>query len=191
MHSWISAIGCILLTFSIICCGSPDKSSETPVDWEVPEGDEDGLLMHYAAYMTANPQDTPSIEQNEVIEFLVDKGWQMQHDPAGIFYHVLEAGSGVTPEWGSRVRVHYNGYTLDGRKFDSTFDRNEDFTFYVGNVVSGWNLSLYHLRPGGRGVFLIPAHLAYGSKGFGRLVGPDEHLLFEIELLEIVEEKGD
>ena len=191
MHIWTSAIGCILLALIIICCGPSDKSTQTPVDWTVPESDEDGLLMHYAAHMTANPQDTPAIEQNEIIEFLIEKGWQIQYDPSGIFYHILEQGSGVHPEWGSRVKVHYNGYTLDGRKFDSTFDRNEPFTFYVGNVVKGWNLALYHLKPGGRGVFLIPAHLAYGSAGFGRLVGPDEHLLFEIELLEIVQEKGD
>lgn len=191
MRIWIYSICCVLLSLKVIGCGSADNSPETQVTWDVPQSDEDGLLMHYAAHMSAHPQDTPAIEQNEVIEFLIEKGWKIQYDPSGIFYHVFKQGSGDHPEWGSRVKVHYNGYTLDGRKFDSTFDRNEPFTFYVGNVVKGWNLSLYHLQPGGRGVFLIPAHLAYGSEGFGRLVGPDEHLLFEIELLEIVKEKRD
>ncbi len=187
----LRVVGYVFLSMTFLCCGSSDKPTEVEVSWEVPQGDEDGLLMHYATHMTANPQDTAAIEQNELIEFLVEKGWQMEHDPAGIFYHVIEPGSGVIPEWGSRVQVHYHGYALDGRKFDSTYDRDEPFTFYVGNVVRGWNLSLYHLKPGGRGVFLIPAHLAYGSEGFGRLVGPNEHLLFEIELLKIVEEKRD
>ena len=81
--------------------------------------------------------------------------------------------------------VHYNGYKLDGSLFDSSIARKKPFRFFVGNVIDGWNKALPRLGVGGRGVFIIPYHLAYGSIGFKTLVGPNEHLLFEIELLEI------
>ncbi len=92
-------------------------------------------------------------------------------------------GEGSAAAWAEKVSVHYNGYLLDGNLFESSYQRDKPFSFYVGNVIEGWNSALQMMPIGSRGVFMIPSHLAYGAEGFGQIVGPHQHLIFEIERL--------
>jgi len=106
--------------------------------------------------------------------------------PNGIQYEVLREGTGEQPTADSTVKVHYTGTLIDGREFDSSKRRGEPATFGVGDVIQGWSEVLPLMRAGARWLVTIPPDLAYGLNGAGAAIGPNETLVFEIELLEIV-----
>ncbi|AKD03056.1 FKBP-type peptidyl-prolyl cis-trans isomerase [Pontibacter korlensis] len=106
---------------------------------------------------------------------------------SGLYYQVLEEGTGDKVFPGDRVKVHYVGTFLNGTKFDSSRDRNEPFELTVGrsNVISGWHEALALMKDGEKARFFIPSHLGYGRTG-GGAIPPNSPLIFEIEVLEIL-----
>lgn len=105
---------------------------------------------------------------------------------------VTGQGDLATP--GSRVTVHYTGWLYDervperrSRKFDSSLDRGEPFTFVLGagQVIRGWDEGVAGMRAGGRRTLFIPAEMAYGRRGAGRVIPPNASLVFEVELLDV------
>lgn len=106
--------------------------------------------------------------------------------PNGIQYEVLRKGSGPQPAISDRVKVHYTGTLTDGREFDSSKRRGEAATFGVDGVIKGWQEVLPLMRTGSRWLVSIPPDLAYGVNGAGAAIGPNETLVFEIELLDIL-----
>ena len=106
--------------------------------------------------------------------------------PNGIQYEVLRKGDGAQPKPESTVRVHYTGTLIDGREFDSSKRRGEPVEFGVGGVIKGWQEILPLMRAGSRWLVTIPADLAYGINGAGAAIGPNETLIFEIDLLDVV-----
>lgn len=105
--------------------------------------------------------------------------------PSGLQYRVLEAGTGPRPAPGSRVTVHYRGRLLDGTEFDSSRERGTPATLDLANVIPGWREALPLMRQGARWRVVVPAALGYGEDGVGGVIGPNETLLFDIELLEV------
>ena len=105
---------------------------------------------------------------------------------SGLRYQDLVVGDGPSPQPGQRVTVHYTGYFTDGRKFDSSRDRGQPFTFVlgVGQVIKGWDEGVASMKVGGKRLLYLPANLAYGSRGQGP-IPPDTDLIFEVELLDI------
>lgn len=105
---------------------------------------------------------------------------------SGLQYEDTIVGSGAMPSKGKRVTVHYFGTFTDGKKFDSSVDRGQPFTFVfgVGQVIKGWDEGLATMRVGGERVLLVPAELAYGSHGQGP-IPPNSALIFEVELLSV------
>lgn len=105
---------------------------------------------------------------------------------SGLEYIDLAAGTGATPVTGQTVTVHYTGILLDGSKFDSSLDRNSPFSFPIGKgrVIEGWDIGLSDMRVGGRRQLIIPASLAYGSRGSGS-IPPNATLIFDVEMLGI------
>lgn len=104
---------------------------------------------------------------------------------SGLQYQVLEAADGPSPEAGDRVKVHYEGRLLDGTVFDSSRERGEPVTFPVEGVIPGWTEALLLMREGSRYRLFIPPELAYGERGAGADIGPNQTLVFDVELLAI------
>ena len=99
---------------------------------------------------------------------------------------VLEEGKGKSPEKSDRVRVHYKGTKLDGTEFDSSYTRGEPVTFRADQVIKGWTEGLQLMKEGGKYRLFIPSELGYGANGAGQQIGPNEVLIFDIELMEVL-----
>lgn len=106
---------------------------------------------------------------------------------SGLQYIEIVEGAGASPKPGDLVVVHYTGMFLDGKKFDSSVDRNEPFQFVIGQgqVIAGWDEGVMSMKIGGKRKLTIPPHLAYGERGAGGVIPPNATLEFEVELLEI------
>ena len=111
-----------------------------------------------------------------------------------IQYKVIAEGNGEIPDYDDVVKVHYNGYLIDGHKFDSSYDRGEPTTFNVNGVIKGWTEVLQKMPVGSKWEVYIPQNLAYGMKGISSdpkkgeyVIPPSSTLIFEIELLEIID----
>lgn len=103
----------------------------------------------------------------------------------GIQYKELRKGAGAMPKATDTVTVHYTGTLIDGREFDSSKRHGEAATLNLGEVIKGWQETIPLMHVGSRWQVVIPPELAYGPKGAGAVIGPNETLIFEIELLDI------
>lgn len=107
---------------------------------------------------------------------------------SGLQYEVLKAGTGASPKKTDVVRVHYHGTLIDGKVFDSSVERKEPAEFPVGRVIAGWTEALQLMKVGDKWKLVIPSELAYKDRGTpGGPIPPNAVLVFEVELLEIVE----
>ncbi|MCH9829635.1 MAG: FKBP-type peptidyl-prolyl cis-trans isomerase [Gammaproteobacteria bacterium] len=104
---------------------------------------------------------------------------------SGLQYEVMTAGEGDNPTAQDKVTVNYKGTLIDGTVFDSSYDRGEPVTFPLSNVIKGWTEGVQLMKPGAKYKFFIPSELAYGERGAGGRIGPNEALVFEVELLEV------
>lgn len=106
---------------------------------------------------------------------------------SGLKYTDVKVGSGASPVKGKQVKVHYTGTLENGRKFDSSVDRNEPFSFVigVGQVIPGWDEGVMGMKVGGKRKLIIPSKLGYGERGAGGAIPPNATLLFDVELLDV------
>ena len=106
--------------------------------------------------------------------------------PSGLQYTVISEGTGPKPTASSTVKVHYTGKLIDGTTFDSSVDRGEPIEFPLNGVIKGWTEGVQLMSKGSKYKFFIPSDLAYGDRGAGNAIGPNETLVFEVVLLDIV-----
>ena len=106
--------------------------------------------------------------------------------PSGLQYKILKDGNGPQPKANDTVKCHYEGRLIDGSVFDSSIRRGEPAEFPVGGVIQGWVEALQLMKVGSKWQLYIPSELAYGSHGAGQALGPDDTLIFDVELLAIV-----
>ena len=102
----------------------------------------------------------------------------------GLQYKILRPGTGPNPKPDSEITVHYRGTLLNGKEFDSSYRRNEPAKLSLNRVIRGWQQALPLMKTGALWEIYIPSELAYGATGAGA-IGPDETLIFEIELIEV------
>ncbi len=106
---------------------------------------------------------------------------------SGLRYVIVDEGLGSNPVRGSLVKVDYIGKLFDGTVFDSSYDRGEplSYTHGVGQVISGWDEGLSYIGERGKITLYVPSVMAYGNRGKGDLIGPNENLIFDVELLSV------
>lgn len=104
---------------------------------------------------------------------------------SGLQYEVVKEGDGESPTAHDQVTVHYEGRLIDGTVFDSSVERGEPATFGVTQVIPGWVEALQMMKVGSKWRLFIPSALAYGPQGAGGLIGPNQTLIFDVELLKI------
>lgn len=111
--------------------------------------------------------------------------------PDGLQYKILTEGKGPKPTATDSVVCNYRGTLINGTEFDSSYKRGQPATFAVGQVIKGWTEALQLMPVGSKWQLYIPSNLAYGERGAGADIGPDATLIFEVELVSIMDKNAD
>jgi FKBP-type peptidyl-prolyl cis-trans isomerase FkpA len=122
--------------------------------------------------------------ENYIQDVELKFGKKIEKTASGLMYIVIKNGEGPSPKPSDRVVVHYEGTFLDGKKFDSSYDRNEPSTFRLDQVIKGWTEGVGMMKVGGKRLLIVPGDLAYGPRGRGS-IPPNATLVFTVELLDI------
>lgn len=143
------------------------------------------LILALAVGACKKEVDQGEVDRLKIEQYLSDQAITgVQQEASGLYYVIDEPGSGPPAAPGSRVRVKYKGYLLDGTVFDQTKE-GQSAVFSLSGLIPGWQMAVPLLKPGGKGRFVLPSHLAYGAFSPHGPIGPNEVLVFEIELLEV------
>ena len=135
--------------------------------------------LQNAAIEAAKAEEKKFLEENKKREGVIETA-------SGLQYQVVRMGEGPKPTADSKVTVHYTGSLINGKKFDSSYDRGEPTSFRLSGVIKGWTEGLQLMPVGSKFTFYIPAELGYGAREVGGgLIPPYSTLIFEVELIEI------
>lgn len=173
----------ILSTLFSCQSSTPKNAPKDTIEIKKSEN-EDDLLFLMAGELIANPRNQAEKDENTIINYMMDEGIELKATESGLYYQMIEAGTGENAAWGDWVKVNYKGYTLDGKVFDSSYKRGKSIEFYIGNMIAGWNEGLQLMKPGGKAFFVVPSGLAYKEKGLSTIIPPNTTLAFEVELVE-------
>lgn len=141
------------------------------------------LLTNWFSAKKANKKNT--VEQKE------NKPMNRTKTASGLEYEILQEGTGASPKIGDLVTVHYTGWLnkgdQPGEQFDSSFRRNQPFSFTIGigQVIKGWDEGVLTMKVGEKRRLFIPSQLGYGSRGAGSSIPPHAALIFDVELLKV------
>ena len=124
-------------------------------------------------------------------DFLAENGKRVEvkTTASGLQYEVIKEGDGPQPTAADQVVVHYTGKLIDGTVFDSSEERGTPATFGVSQVIPGWVEALQLMKAGSTWRLFIPSALAYGPQGAGGIIGPNQTLVFDVTLIEVVGKK--
>ncbi|WP_025733575.1 FKBP-type peptidyl-prolyl cis-trans isomerase [Carnimonas nigrificans] len=167
-------------------------------DPKLSQEDAQKVLMNFQQQMLEKQKNEQEQQQNEQKQegqdnarageaFLKDNATKdgVKTTASGLQYKVLKSGEGGQhPEANDTVRVNYEGKQLDGKVFDSSYEKGKPVTFKVKEVIPGWQEALKLMQPGDEWEVYIPAKLAYGPGGVGP-IGPNATLIFKVNLMDI------
>ena len=144
---------------------------------------QEEVNAHYAKFQSK------AKEENSEVGIIFLKENKQREDvielPSGLQYRVISKGDGAKPAEKDFVTTHYEGKTIDGKVFDSSFQRGEPASFPVNGVIKGWTEALQLMSVGDKFELFVPQDLAYGDQGAGPDIPPYSTLIFEVELLGI------
>jgi len=145
------------------------------------------LTKQLEAQKVESPKTQAEIDKNLILQYAIDNLLDVQSTPSGLYYMIEKEGDGKAyPDMNSNITAHYHGTLLDETVFDSSVDRGKPLTFQLGRVVKGWQEAIPLLTKGGKGKFIIPSELAYGSRAAGSIPA-NSVLVFDIELIDFVD----
>ena len=160
-------------------------------DAKITEDEALKVLAKYQQVMMAKRQAEESVATAENskkgLEFLASNKTKegVKTTESGLQYKVITLGKGAKPKASDKVKVHYKGTLIDGTEFDSSYKRGTPAEFPLSGVIKGWTEGLQLMPVGSKYEFYIPSELAYGDRA-PQTIGPNQTLIFEVELLEIV-----
>jgi len=136
--------------------------------------------------MEQQSNDQLSIDLELIDNYLKENNITAKSVDSGLRYVITKMGSGENAAPGDNVTVHYTGMLLNGEKFDSSLDRNQPFSFQLGQgmVIRGWDEGITYFNKGSEGTLYIPSTLGYGASGAGGVIPPNAVLIFEIQVLD-------
>lgn len=163
-----------------------DSSKKLMTDQEVGSSlsrlDQELSMKRMAAGMAASAKNKKEGEdycdQNKKREGVVTL-------PSGLQYEVLKTGSGPVPKRGQTVETRYKGMLVNGTEFDSSEKHGGTVRFTIDQVIPGWTEALLRMNVGSKWKLVVPSDLAYGERGAGNIIGPNQTLIFELELVSI------
>lgn len=141
-------------------------------------------------FMVRIPRKNLEASRKFLAEIEKEKG--VKKTESGLLYKVIEEGAERPTSLQDTVRVHYTGMLKNGKKFESSYDAGKDpVQFPLDRVIKGWGEGLQHVGKGGKIILYIPSELAYGERGAGVFIGPNEALIFEVEVFDVFHAKGE
>jgi FKBP-type peptidyl-prolyl cis-trans isomerase FklB len=157
-----------------------------------PAMDQEQANQIISTYLEGMRAQKAELSQASARKFLEEnkKKQGVTETPSGLQYEVITMGSGSKPAATDTVVTHYHGTLTNGEVFDSSVQRGEPVSFPVNQVISGWTEALQMMPVGSKWKLVIPSNLAYGEQGAGGVIGPNETLIFEVELLGIKGKEG-
>lgn len=171
-----AAVSCLFVTILLVGgCKTNEPDLESPT---VKPSDPESL----SSANTGAPSPYPS--QSAPASPPASSG--MKKTYSGLQYQVIREGTGRRPSVYQRVKVHYHGTLPDGTVFDSSVQRGQPATFGLNQVIAGWREGIPLMKEGAKYRFVVPPQLAYGARGMPPKIGPNQTLIFEVELLQVL-----
>ena len=146
-----------------------------------------GAMKAFEQKLQARAAEKAKAKMAEGQKYLDDnkKKEGIQVTSTGLQYKIIQSGDGASPKATSEVSVHYEGKLTNGKVFDSSVQRGQPASFPLNRVIPGWTEALQRMKVGDKWQLFIPSNLAYGEEGRAPVIGPNEVLVFEVELLEV------
>lgn len=155
----------------------------------IAEGDNANAFNAIEAFRSfEGARDKRLAEDKAAIEAELESlGAGFEKTSSGLRYQILQKGDGEKAQKNKTVSVHYKGQLSDGTVFDSSYKRNQpiEFNLGMGQVIRGWDEGVALLKVGDKARFVIPSHLAYGTRGAGGVIPPNANLIFDVELMSV------
>lgn len=173
------------LNYDLLIKGIRDAYSDGPK--LLTDEEQEQVWLTFQQNMKASSMKMSEDNKKKGDEFLVQNKTKegVVTLPSGLQYKILKAGTGPKPKLSDTVTTHYRGTLINGTEFDSSYKRNAPVSFPVNGVIKGWTEALQLMPAGSKWQLFIPSDLAYGPNGAGGVIGPNETLIFEVELISI------
>ena len=183
----IVQIICIALVTISIGCKPENNTATTDVATAVDMANKTVDINQLYQFYYSNPQTLDERQENEIIDYIIDKNIAPTRSVTGLYYQITQEGTGERVRPGDQLEVHYTGSFLDGQVFDSSVQRGKPLNFKLGTtgLIQGWLEGLRYMKEGSKMTLVVPSRLAYQGQGFSNMIGPDMPLAFEMELLKV------
>lgn len=188
---------CLLAVVAVLAScnkGGGDNGSQNSAAQENAKIQQQAQEAQQQHHQQQQPQQAAAVDPNQqaqtdkaIIEkYVAEKGLEGKFTPSGLYYVIEKQGSGKQPTAQSKVSVHYRGTLTDGTEFDSSYSRNMPADFPLQGVIKGWTEGIPLMKEGGKAKLVIPSGLAYGPRAVGAKIPANSVLVFDVELLKIL-----
>ncbi len=178
---------CIALITLSLGCKSDHKTATVDGVGKVDMTNKSVDVNQLYQFYYSNPQTLDERQENEIIDYIIDKDLAPTRSVTGLYYQIIEEGTGERIKPGDQLEVHYTGRFLDGKVFDSSVERGKPLGFKLGTqgLIQGWLEGLRYMKEGSKMILVVPSRLAYKGQGFSTMIGPDTPLTFEMEVIKV------